>query len=189
MTWDDPFSGGVGPRLRRLDRELAAAVVDAQSRDWTADRPDRVGFARLGQVRRDLGNAAARYRVASTGPDRTTILAVLLSGLVVGLPLLLLVPDPARPLRLAGIAVAGVWAAYLIRAGLRGLRIRRGRRAPDRSAPIDDPFLYARARRTIESCAASARADRSYRRRGAAADLEYALDWLSAAQEELPRVR
>ncbi len=189
MIRDDPFAGGVAPRLRRLDRELAAAIADAQCRDWTADRPDRVGFARLGQVRHDLGTAAARYRTAPTGSDRTTILAVLLAGLLVGLPLLLLTPDPARPLPLAAIAVACVWAAYLLRAGLRRLRIRRARGAPDRSAPIDDPFLYARARRTIESCAASARADRTYRRRGAATDLEYALDWLAAAQEELPRVR
>ncbi|WP_436527243.1 hypothetical protein [Actinoplanes sp. HUAS TT8] len=188
MTRDDPFAGGVAPRLRGLDRELAAAIVDAQSRDWTADRPDRVGFARLGQVRHDLGNAAARYRAAPTGTGHTTVLAVLLAALLVGLPPLLLVPDPARPPVLTGIAVAGVWAAYLIRAGLRRLRIRRARGAPDRSAPIDDPFLYARARRTIEACAASARADRSYRRRASAADLEYALDWLSAAQEELPRI-
>ncbi|MFI1992301.1 hypothetical protein [Actinoplanes sp. NPDC020271] len=186
---DDPFAGGVAPRLRRLDRELTAAIIDAQCRDWTADRPDRIGFARLGQVRREVQNAAARYRAAPTGTDRTTILAVLLAGLLVGLPLLLLVPEPARPLRLAAIAVAAVGAAYLLRGGLRRLHVRRARGAPDRSAPIDDPFLYARARRTIELCAASARADRSYRRRGAAADLEYALDWLAAAQEELPRLR
>jgi hypothetical protein len=189
VSRDDPFAGGVAPRLRRLDRELAAATTDAQCRDWAADRPDRVGFARLGQVRRELGNATARYRAGTTGADRTMISAVLLAVLLVGVPLLLLVPGPAQPARLTAIAVAGVWAAYLFRAVLRRLRIRWARKAPDRPAPIDDPFLYARARRTIESCAASARADRSYRRRGAAADLEYALDWLAAAQEELPRAR
>ncbi|BCY14233.1 hypothetical protein [Actinoplanes sp. L3-i22] len=188
MIRDDPFAGGVAPRLRRLDRELREAITDAQCRDWTADRPDRVGFARLGQVRREVGHAAARYRVAPAATDGTTLLAALLAGVLVAGPLLLLVPDPARPLPLAGIAVAGVWAGYAFRAGLRRLRIRRARGAPDRAAPIDDPFLYARARRAVESCAASARADRSYRRRGAATDLEYALDWLAAAQEELPRV-
>ncbi|GIF05992.1 hypothetical protein [Actinoplanes siamensis] len=189
MSRDDPFAGGVAPRLRRLDRDLAEAIVDAQCRDWTADRPDRVGFARLGQVRREVGRAAARYRVSPRAVDRTAAPAVLLAGLLVVAPLLWLAPDPGRPLPLAAIAVAGLWAADLFRAGLRRLRIRRARHAPDRAAPIDDPFRYARARRTIESCAAAARADRSYRRRGAAADLEYALDWLSAAQEELPRVR
>lgn len=188
MIRDDPFGGAVAPRLRRLDRELAVAIADAQCRDWTADRPDRVGFARLGQVRRDLGNAAARYRIATAGPDPVTLQAALLAAAPV-VALLLLVPDPAHPLPLAGIAVAGLWMTCLIRAGLRRLRIRRGRGTPDRAAPIDDPFLYARARRTIESCAASARADRVYPRRGAAADLEYALDWLAAAEEELPRVR
>ncbi|GLW28605.1 hypothetical protein [Actinoplanes regularis] len=189
MSRDDPFAGGVAPRLRRLDRGLAEAIRDAQCRDWTADRPDRVGFARLGQVRREVLTAAARYRVAPRVTDGPTVLAVAAAGLLVALPLLLLVPDPARPLPLAGIAVAAVWATYAIRAGLRRLRIRRARHAADTPAPIDDPFLYAVTRRTIESCAASARADRSYRRRGAAADLEYALDWLSAAQDELPRLR
>jgi hypothetical protein len=189
VSRDDPFAGGVVPRLRRLDSELAAAVTDAQCRDWTADRPDRVGFARLGQVRREIRSAAVRYRVAPGTTDRATVLGILLAGLLVGLPLLLLAPDPTRPLPLAGIAVAGVWAAYAIRAGLRRLRVRRARHAADLAAPIDDPFLYARTRRAIESCAASARTDRSYRKRGAAADLEYALDWLSAAQDELPRVR
>ena len=41
MRRDDPFSGGVARRLLRIDRELAAAVRDAQCRDWVADRPDR----------------------------------------------------------------------------------------------------------------------------------------------------
>ncbi|GAA2669744.1 hypothetical protein [Actinoplanes palleronii] len=189
MSRDDPFSGGVAPRLRRLDQELAETVTDAQCRDWTADRPDRVGFARLGQTRRELLTAAARYRPTTRPVDGPTLLAALTAGLLVTLPLLLVIPGPIRPLPLAGIAVAGVWAALAVRAGLRRLRIRRSRRAAAGPAPIDDPYLYAGLRRRIESCAASARADRSYRRRAAATDLEYALDWLSAAQEELPRIR
>jgi hypothetical protein len=185
---DDPFAGGVAPRLRRLDRELAETVTDAQCRDWVADRPDRVGFARLGQARHEIRTAAGRYRVADRPTDRVTVLSALVA-LVLVLPLLLLIPDATRPLPLAGIAVAGVWAALAIRAGLRRRGIRRARGATDGPAPIDDPYRYARLRRGVESCAVSARADRSYRKRAAATDLEYALDWLAAAQDELPRVR
>ncbi|GAA4591153.1 hypothetical protein BJY16_000177 [Actinoplanes octamycinicus] len=189
MSRDDPFTGGVAPRLRRLDRELAATVTDAQCRDWVADRPDRVGFARLGQARQEIRTAAARYRVAPPLTDRVTVLSALAAGLIVVLPLLLVVPGPTRPLTLAGIAVAGLWATLGLRTALRRLRIRSARGAPDGPAPIDDPYLYARQRHGIEACALSARADRSYRRRAAATDLEYALDWLAAAQEELPRLR
>ena len=65
---DDPFAGGVEARLRRVDRELRAAVVDAQCRDWVAERPDRVVFARLDEVRREVRAAADRYRA---GPRLT----------------------------------------------------------------------------------------------------------------------
>ncbi|AEV87878.1 hypothetical protein ACWT_6867 [Actinoplanes sp. SE50] len=186
---DDPFTGGVSPRYRRIDRELTTAIIDAQCRDWTADRPDRVGFARLGHVRHEVRNAAARYRVQPSAISSVTVPVALAAVALVVLPLVLLIPHATRPLPLAAIAVAGVWAAYALRAGLRHLQVRRHRRAADPPAPIDDPFLYARLRRAIESCAAAARADRHYPRRAAAADLEYALDWLSAAQEELPRLR
>ncbi|BCJ42161.1 hypothetical protein Aiant_28180 [Actinoplanes ianthinogenes] len=179
----------MAPRLRHLDRELTATVTDAQCRDWVADRPDRVGFARLGQARQEIRTAADRYRVAAPIADGPTALSAVAAGALVVLPLLLLVPDPTRPLPLAGIAVAGVWATSGLRAGLRRLRIRSARGTPDGPAPIDDPYRYARQRRGIEACALSARADRSYRRRAAATDLEYALDWLAAAQEELPRLR
>ncbi|WP_433826658.1 hypothetical protein ACQP2E_31790 [Actinoplanes sp. CA-015351] len=128
---DDPFSGRVAPRLARIERELTAAVVDAQSRDWAADRPDRVGFARLGQARDEVRRACRRYRRFPVFPG------------------------------------------FFLR----------------RAAAIDDPYLYAGLRRRIEACAAAARADKSYKRRAAATDLEYALDWLAAAQEELPRSR
>ncbi|MBB2942485.1 hypothetical protein FB565_002198 [Actinoplanes lutulentus] len=122
---DDLFSGRVAPRLARIERELTAAVVDAQSRDWAADRPDRVGFARLGQARDEVRRAVRRYR------------------------------------RFSGFSLFS-------------------RR---RVADVDDPYFYADLRRRIEACAAAARADRSYKRRAAATDLEYALDWLAAAQE------
>ncbi|WIM95209.1 hypothetical protein ACTOB_007290 [Actinoplanes oblitus] len=189
MSRDDPFAGGVAPRLRRLDRELAETVTDAQCRDWVADRPDRVGFARLGRARHEIRTAAGRYRVAPPITDGPTALAALAAGVFVVLPLLYLLPGPTRPLPLAGIAVAGLWATLALRTLLRRRRIRAARGAPDGPAPIDDPYLYARQRRGIEACALAARADRSYRRRAAATDLEYALDWLAAAQDELPRLR
>ncbi|GIE80485.1 hypothetical protein Aph02nite_64350 [Actinoplanes philippinensis] len=47
-----PFAWEVRPRLSTIDRDLDAVITDAQSRDWSADRPDRVTFARLGQARR-----------------------------------------------------------------------------------------------------------------------------------------
>ncbi len=139
MRHDDPFAGGIVSRLRRADRELAAAIVDAQCRDWLADRPDRVGFARLGHARREVRTALGRHR--------------------------------------AGRSPAGLPAALTARW--------RARHATG-PAPIDDPYLYAGLRRRIEACAVAARGDTAYRRRSAAADLEYALDWLAAAQE-LPR--
>jgi hypothetical protein len=168
MATDDPFAGRTAPRLARIERELTTAVADAQVRDWSADRPDRVGFARLGQVRDEVSRAARRYRRPRWVP---------VPAALSGAPLLLLLPDPADPLPLAAAAAAGVWLAFAARAA--GRRLRRPRNRP---AAIDDPYLYASLRRRIETGAAAARADRSYRRRAAATDLEYALDWLAAAQ-------
>ncbi|BBH64082.1 hypothetical protein ACTI_07670 [Actinoplanes sp. OR16] len=170
---DDPFAGRAAPRLARIERELAAVVRDAQVRDWSADRPDRVGFARLGSVLSDVRRARRRYR----RPVRVAVLP-LLSGIF---PLFLV--GDGDPLLLAAASAAGVPAAFLLLAVVRSVR----RRPASGPAAIDDPYLYASLRRRIEACAVAARADRSYRRRAAATDLEYALDWLAAAQEELPR--
>ena len=182
MNRDDPLGGGgVARRLVRIERELAAVVLDAQCRDWVADRPDRVGFARLGQVRYEVRTAARRYRV--TAPRVDVPESLLLIAVAVGVPVMLATWSD-HPLFLAAAVIAGCWAAIAARAGLRRLRLGNAR---VRTAPVDDPYLYAGLRRRIESCAVAARADRVYRRRAAATDLEYALDWLAAAQDELPR--
>ncbi|MFC7527310.1 hypothetical protein [Actinoplanes sp. GCM10030250] len=169
----------------RIDRELAAAVLDAQVRDWVAERPDRVGFARLGQARHEVYTAARRYRAARLRLETPLVIAcgVIVCGVIVWLALSV---RAVGPLLLGGAAVGGFWAAVATGAGIRWVRRRRARNAWVGPAPIDDPYLYAGLRRRIEACAAAARADRSYLRRPAAADLEYALDWLAAAQDELP---
>ncbi|MEV6342300.1 hypothetical protein [Actinoplanes sp. NPDC051851] len=187
MRRDDPFTGGVVPRLRRIERALAGAATDAQCRDWAADRPDRVGFARLGQARGEIHSAARRYRADGPSPDLPALLAGGSAALLVAAPVVLLLDDPGRPPVLGGVAVAALWAAIGARTALRARRRRRARAASPGPAPIDDPFLYTGLRRRIEACAVAARSDRSYRRRAAATDLEYALDWLAAAEEELPR--
>ncbi|MBG0560099.1 hypothetical protein [Actinoplanes aureus] len=185
MTRDDPFSGsGIARRLFRMDRELESVVRDAQCRDWVADRPDRVGFARLGQVRHEVFTAARRYRVAVPRVDVAELL--LMTVVAVAVPVVL-ARWSEHPLFLAAAFVAGGWAALAGRAGWRRLRRFRARTARVGPAAIDDPYLYAGLRRRIEACAVAARADGSHRRRVAATDLEYALDWLAAAQDELPR--
>ncbi|WP_328460984.1 hypothetical protein OHA21_31325 [Actinoplanes sp. NBC_00393] len=186
MSRDDPFAGGAGPRLFRIDRELEAVIVDAQCRDWAADRPDRVGFARLGQARHEVFTAAQRYRAARHAVDLPTLLVVVVVWPAV-VAVLLPMADTTNPLVLAGVLVAGGWAALIAALGSFRLRRLRAGRARVGAAPIDDPYLYAALRRRIESCAVAARNDTSHRRRAAAADLEYALDWLAAAQDELPR--
>jgi hypothetical protein len=150
---DDPFAGGVAPRLLRIDRELAAAVLDAQCRDWAAERPDRVGFARLGQARHEVFTAARRYRAVRFPVDW---LPPALVGAVV-----FLVLRSDEPLPLAGAAVAGLWSALAVVAGPALIRRRRARRGRAGPAPIDDPYLYAGLRRRIETCALAARGDPS----------------------------
>ena len=174
---DDPFAGRLAPRLARIERELASAVVDAQVRDWSADRPDRVGFARLGQVLADVSRARGRHRrtwPTTMSPTFFGIIAVLVVG-------------GAGPVILALAAAAGVGIGFAVLAVVRRLRLDAARRARLGVAAIDDPYLYASLRPRLEACAVAARADRSHRRRAAATDLEYALDWLAAAQEQLPR--
>ncbi|MEV0903162.1 hypothetical protein [Actinoplanes sp. NPDC049802] len=164
---NDPFSGTVAPRLRHIVRDLDAVITDAQGRDWVADRPDQVVFARLAQ---------ARHRVRAAGGSATVGLAdpaaVLLGTLtwcgVTGALLWMGGAGAVRPVPLAVVVVAGLWAALLAVAVLRRLRRRWDRDTHPGQAPIDDPYLYAALRRRIETCAAAARDHRSHRRRGAA---------------------
>ncbi|MDI6103179.1 hypothetical protein QLQ12_31685 [Actinoplanes sp. NEAU-A12] len=184
----DPFSGEARPRLRHLDRDLDAVITDAQSRDWSADRPDRVVFARLGQTRHQVRSAAGRRGTPRPPADPVAVLTGVTAGCLTAGAVLLAAGAPGvRPLPLALTAVAGLWAALTAVAVLRHLRRRWDRTATAGPAPIDDPYRYAAFRRRIEACAATARHHRSHRHRAAAIDLEYALDWLAAAQSELHR--
>ncbi|GID54980.1 hypothetical protein Aco03nite_033840 [Actinoplanes couchii] len=186
---EDPFSGEARPRLGRIARDLDAVVTDAQSRDWVADRADRLGFARLGQVRQQVRVAAGRGRTLP-GAEVDPV-AVLLGGtagvLVAGAVLWGLGGAVVGPLLLALVSVVGLWGGLISVVVLRRLRRRWDRVDPGGPAAIDDPYRYAAFRRRIEACAAAARGHRSRRRRATAIDLEHALDWLSAAQTELPR--
>ncbi|GAA4970483.1 hypothetical protein [Actinoplanes utahensis] len=185
---EDPFSGETVPRPARIERDLDAVITDAQSRDWVADRPDRVGFARLGQVRQHVRTAAGRTRAPGLIGDPVGVTAGVVAGAVVAVALVWAGwPAVARPLPLAVAAVVAVWAALIPAAVVRRLRRRWDHDDAGGPAPIDDIYRYTAFRRRIEACAATARGRRSYRRRAAAIDLEYALDWLSAARSELPR--
>ncbi|BEL12067.1 hypothetical protein Q0Z83_102580 [Actinoplanes sichuanensis] len=191
LVREDPFSGEARPRLAAIDRDLAALITDAQSRDWSADRPDRVVFARLGQARRRV--RAATGRRGEHPGRRLADPAAALLGTTTGLltaAALLSTGLPEKTLKAAGVpatAVVALWVALLAVAGLQRLRRHRDRTTVDGPAPIDDHYRYVAFRRRIEACAAMARDHRSHRRRAAAIDLEYALDWLAAAQSELPR--
>ncbi|MFC4068166.1 hypothetical protein [Actinoplanes subglobosus] len=184
---EDPFSGEARPRLGAIGRDLDTVITDAQSRDWSADRPDRVIFARLGQARRRVRAAAGRPGTDRRPADPAALLLAAITGLLTAGALLIAGVPADSPLPLAGTAVAALWTALLAVAGLRRLRRRWDRETVTGPAPIDDHYRYAAFRRRIEACAAIARDHRSHRRRAAAIDLEYALDWLAAAQSELPR--
>lgn len=185
-------------RLSTIDRDLAEVITDAQSRDWSADRPDRVTFARLGQARHRVRAAAGRRRQERPPADPLAVLLGPVAGLLTtvvlmatGVPATLLpggaaVPATA-PLPLALTATAALWAALAAVAGARRWRRRWDRATVDGPAPVDDPHRYEALRRRIEASAAAAREHRSPHRRAAAIDLEYALDWLAAARGELPR--
>lgn len=221
---EDPFSGEARPRLGRIARDLDAVVTDAQSRDWVADRADRVGFARLGQVRNKVRDGGGRQRRAAAVTDPAAVLlGITVWLLVTGTLLAVLIPVASRwaeaarasrqaeaawvarwaevsgagrwgetfgagrwgeVLMVAGVAVFGLWAGLVAVTVLRRLRRRWDRLDPGGPAPIDDPYRYAAFRRRVEACAAVAR---SHRRHATATDLEQALDWLTAAQNELPR--
>jgi hypothetical protein len=180
---DDLFDGDVEHRLRRAAKRLRAASLDAQARDWTAERPDRIGFARLGQAHYEVGAAADRYGSSLPTHDGRTGVIALLAWAGTTVLILLLVDRPAAPLALTAAIVAGAFAAHAALAAVDGVRRWRALREPVGPAPIDDPGLYTDLTRRLEACAAAARADPSEQHRAAAGDLGQALDWLSAARE------
>ena len=195
MSDDDIFAGDVGNRLHRIDRRLRAVVLDAQCRDWVAERPDRLGFARLDQARHEVRRAGRRFNPFPRTDDWTWTLVAVGTWSATALLVLLLAAHPAAPLTVAAAVVAGMVAGHLALMVLFRWRVRRARRSaacvrPDNKrlrtqapieAPIDDPFLYADLTRRIEACAATARS----LRHEAADDLVHALDWVSAARDEL----
>ena len=180
---DDIFDGDVEHRLRRAARRLRAASLDAQARDWTAERPDRIGFARLGQARYEVGSAADRYNSVLPTDDGLAGGAALLVWAATTVLVLLLVDRPAAPLALAAAIVAGAFAAHAALALVEWIRRWRAMREPAGPAPIDDAYFYTDLARRLEACAAAARADPSEKHRAAAGDLGNALDWLSAARD------
>lgn len=179
---DNVFDGDVEHRLRRVGRRVRAAALDAQVRDWLAERPDPRGFARLGQAHWEITEAAGRYgrplpadwivQFCGGVVWILTTMAILLIGGASSLPVL------------AGAIVAGPFAAQAVVTGTAAVRKWRAGRAANGPAPIDDPYLYADLSRRLEACAAAARADRSDQHRAAAADIIRALDWLSLAQRD-----
>ncbi|MEU4244318.1 hypothetical protein [Actinoplanes sp. NPDC026619] len=181
MSDDDIFAGDVEGRLERLDRRVRAVVLDAQCRDWIAERPDRVGFARLGQVHHELRSAIRRYNAMRKAEDWVWPVLSTATWLVTTIVVLLVADDPVDPLTLAFALVAGLIAAQaaISAAG----RVRRR----VRPAPIEDPVLYADLTQRIEACAATARADSDEPGRAAAEDLGRALDWVSATRDEIIR--
>ncbi|WP_433296358.1 hypothetical protein ACQP2F_38190 [Actinoplanes sp. CA-030573] len=182
---DDIFDGPVGDRLDRLARRIYAVMVDAQCRDWTAERPDRVGFARLGQARHQVVLAAKRYgrsvpmsfdvAAAAVGAATSVVFAVLT---------LLLVDDPAAPLTLA-LTLAG--ALLVGEAGSGSVKWARRRRARSGPAPIDDPLVHADLTRRLEACAAAARSDPDPAASGAADELKVAIAWLDEVRDAMLR--
>ena len=129
--------------------------MDAQCRDWTADRPDRVSFARLAQVRFQLAGASRRHPPPRTvlhdphvlgDPVRDLLGTVAWIGTLV--LVLLLADDPAAPLTLAGAAVAAAFAAQAVGSAFRWRRDRRARRLPqdatDRLAAVRSRLVTQR---------------------------------------------
>lgn len=179
---DDVFDGDVEYRLRRVGRRVRAAALDAQARDWLAERPDRRGFSRLGQAHWEITTAAGRYG-RPLAEDWLVQLCGGVAGVLTTFTVLLAGGASSLPVLVAAI-VAGPFAAQAVISGTAWVRRWRAGRAPDGAAPIDDPYLYADLHRRLEACAAAARADRSDQHRAAAGDISRALDWLSLAQRD-----
>ena len=181
MSADD-FTEGTETRLRDTARRMRVAVGDAQARDWVAERPDRVGWARLAQAQFHVGAAADRFGQPLPTDDWAApalSIGVWISAAAV---LLLVAGDPADPPILAGAIAAGAVLSQAAVAVLTRFRGRRARLAGAGTAPMDDPYLFAELTRRIEGGAAAARGDG---RRAAADDLDQALDWLAAARDTL----
>jgi hypothetical protein len=184
MSDDDIFAGDVESRVMRIDRRVRAAALDAQCRDWAAERPDRVGFARLGQVHHEMRAAARRYtRLAPPADDWVWPLVSSVTWLATTLLVLLLANDPAAPLTLAAALVAGMIAGQTAITVLNAERNSRAKSAESSAAAIEDPYFYADLNRRIEACAAAARSEEKRPHRAAADDLGRALDWLAAARD------
>jgi hypothetical protein len=184
MNDDDIFAGDVQSRMIRIDRRVRAAALDAQCRDWAAERPDRVGFARLGQVHHEMLVATRRYtRVGPPSDDWVWPVVSTATWLATSLLILLVADDRAAPLTLAAALVAGMLTAQVALTVLFALRNHRAKKAENPAPAIDDPYFYADLNRRIEACAAAARADPRTPRRAAADDLGRALDWLAATRD------
>jgi hypothetical protein len=180
---DDVFDGDVEFRLRRASARLRAAAFDAQARDWVAERPDRVGFARMAQAHSSTAAAASRYG-RPLPADWIIQLAAPLAGIAATLTILFTAARPAAwPTLLAAIAAGPlVGQAAIVAIGRVRRRLVPG--SPSQPATIDDPYFQADLTRRLEACAAAARADRSEQHRAAAGEIGSALAWLSSAQGE-----
>jgi hypothetical protein len=172
-------------RLYRNEERVIAAVVDAQCRDWTADRPDRVGFARLAQVSFHLAAARRYFPIPSVLDDPVRDLLATASWTGTLLLVLLLADDPAAPLTLAGAAGAAVLVTQLMTSMLWRLRDRRARRAPMPRAPIDDRQFYSQMGAVLEDCADRIRRTRQVAREPAVAELDAARSWLRLQRQAI----
>jgi hypothetical protein len=180
---DDLFDGDVQHRLRRVARRVHAAELDAQARDWLAERPDRLGFARLGQARWEITVAADRYGKAL--PDDWVVQLVGFAVWILTTVAILLIGGAGRIPVIVGAIVAGPFAAQAVVSGTAWMQKSRARKTAAGPAAIDDAYLYADLTRRLEACAAAARTDD--RHRAAAADITRALDWLSSSQRPAER--
>lgn len=141
--------------LAAADRRLRHAVLDAQCRDWTAERPDRLGFARLAQVHWEI----ERHRGFASGAlDGWWAPA---TGALAATVFLLLADRAAAPLTLATAMTVGVLAAHAAFAVVRTGRKWRARWAVRGPAGIDNPYLYAELTRLLESEPPSEARDRA----------------------------
>jgi hypothetical protein len=170
-------------RLHWAEQRILAAVVDAQSRDWTADRPDRIGFGRLAQARFHVSQAARYYPPPAVlvDPVRDLLGAAGWTGTLV--LVLLLADDPAAPLTLAVAVVAAAFAAQAVGSALRWWRNRRARRRPAPRAPIDDRQFYSQTGAVIEDCTDEIRRVRQAARGPAADELDAARSWLARERD------
>jgi hypothetical protein len=168
--------GGYG--LADTQRRIRAAALDAQARDWTAERADRLGFARLWPVYHSI-QAARRY---TKQPFDHPLWITASFGLLFVVPtvILLLADEPAAPLTLAVASGAAVLAADAVLAVARLVRILTDHRRPDGPAPIDDPYLYAETTRRLEAARSTTPENDT-----GTADLDRALFWLASARDEL----